>query len=674
MIHSRTPNDGTQPGADPSVYFDMIDSYWEWDIDDEETRFNPRARKLTGYSAEELEGGFPFWDQVIHPEDRKILRQLRTWALRRTSPVFETNLRLKSKSGIWVWHLIRCTVSRRIEDEKSTRVFGVMIDISQQESYQSTLEETGNILRHLHTITTSNTLPLQERLNRILEAGCAHFGLPNGIISHIVGEKYEVLAVHTEGNSINAGDVYDLGKTFCNETIQFGGAVFFEDAGRNGFKTHPCYLEFGLATYIGIPIEVDGKIHGTLNFSAPTPRAKSYSSTDNEILKLMGQWVGSALTRTQLDQTLHETEMKLQHAQRLETVGRLVSGVAHDINNLLTAVIGYTDLARMDLSDDHPMNPDLEQAVTAAKRGARITRRLLSFSRPGTDSPQALNLDESISDTSKLLAQMAGDGVRFTADLRAGDANIFIDPAQLDQVLLNLAVNARDAMPGGGTLTISTSRTGNEALVIFSDTGIGMDEKTANRVFEPFFTTKNPEVGTGLGLATVHSIINKAGGSVNITTAVDRGTAFRISLPLATKAPTLPAETVRMVPGPSVITVLLIEGEALVRHTVTGFLEKAGHRVVAADSGKQAEKMWLEKKGEIHLIVSDVLPPGSPGWEFPMSANNQDRHPVLLFMSAYPKRYLEKTGHPALRFPVIEKPFDFEALNLKLGQILKGED
>ena len=670
MSHPDRFDSNHPSAADQFPFVDLIDSYWEWDIADDRTVFSPLLHKLTGYTAEEVENDARFWSEVVHHEDRKILKQLRTWAFKRSSPVFETKLRLKSKNGEWLWYLIRCTIAQRDQRGTPTRVSGIMFDISEQESFKSTLQETGFILRQLHSITTSHDLPLQERLHRILAAGCEHFGLPNGIISHIQDDKYEVLAVNTDGDSIKTGDVYPLGMTFCSETLEFGGAVYFEDAELSRFKTHPCYLEFGLATYIGIPIEVDSKVYGTLNFTAPTPREKTFNATDNEVLKLMGQWVGSALTQKEMGNQLLETERQFLHVQRLETVGRLVSGVAHDINNLLTAIIGYSDLARIELPEDHPVNEDLNNAVAAAKRGARITRRLLGFSRPAHQSSTPLKLDEGIFETRKLIAQMAGDGVRVVTDLKAGDSRILIDPTQLDQILMNLAVNSRDAMPAGGTITITTSRTDGEVLITFADTGCGMDEKTANRVFEPFFTTKNPEVGTGLGLATVYSIINKAGGTVNVKTEVGQGTTFSIGFPLVMEPPAASKAPVRPVTGRTTVTVLVIEGEELVRHTVTSYLENAGHRVLAADSGTQAEELWSEQGEEINLILSDVMPPGSPGWKFALSANKKGKHPLLLFMSAYPTSYLEETGHPALHYPVLEKPFDFEALILKLGEIL----
>ncbi len=657
------------PGRFPFV--DLIDSYWEWDVARARTVFSPLLHKLTGYTVEEVETDPEFWNKIIHPEDRNTLKELRTWALQRHSAMFDTKLRIKSKDGQWLWHLIRATIAERDAGGMPTKVSGVMFDISEQEAFKAALLETGVVLHELHSISTDCDQPLQERLTRLLIAGCGHFGLPNGIISCIKDDQYEVLAVHSAGSSIKVGDVYPLGMTFCQETLEFGGAVYFEDAGQSRFKTHPCYLEFGLATYIGIPIKVENKVYGTLNFSAPTPRQKEFSPNDNEILKLMAQWVGSALTRKKMAQTLLDTERRFQHAQRLETVGRLVSGVAHDINNLLTAVIGYTDLARLELGHEHPVDEDLTNAIAAAKRGARITRRLLGFSRPAPFAPRPLGLDEAIGDTRKLIAQMAGDGVRVATDLQAGDARVLFDPAQLDQVLMNLAVNSRDAMPVGGTISIATRHTDSEAVITFSDDGTGMDGETAGRIFEPYFTTKTHDVGTGLGLATVQSIISKAGGHLEVATEVGHGTTFTIGLPLAKEpGPAAPQVRKQPVTGQVAATVMLIESDGMVRHSVGTFLENAGHEVLTAENPKAARDIWSDRGSGISLVISDVLPQGTPGWDFALSASNDGQRPLLLFMSAYPARYLEETGHPALNYPILEKPFDFEALVLKLGQIL----
>jgi len=671
MAGSDRPNDDQSRGKDQFPYSDLIDAYWDWDVAEDRTTFSPQLHKLTGYTTVELERNPSLWAEIVHPEDLTVLKDVRQWALKPTSSIFNTKLRVKARSGEWLWHRIRCTVTECDGSGAPIRVSGVMFDISEQEAFKSTLEETGFILRQLHSISTAYDLPLKERLNRILIAGCEHFGLPNGIISCVEGDQYEVLAVHSTGSSIKEGDVYPLGKTFCNETLKFGGAVYFENAGKSRFKTHPCYLEFGLATYIGTPIEVDHEVYGTLNFSAPSPRIKKYNANDNEILKLMGQWVGSALTRKKMARTLLESERQFQHAQRLETVGRLVGGVAHDINNLLMAIIGYTDLARMELTADHLADEDLSHSMAAAKRGARITRRLLGFSSPASYAPCSTLLDVAILETQTLIAQLAGEGIEVVTEFQAEGSCVLIDPAHLDQVLMNLAVNSRDAMPLGGAITITTRKVGTEAIITFTDTGCGMDKVTLDRVFEPYFTTKSADVGTGLGLATLQSLVQKAGGRVGVQSEVGQGTSFTIGLPLSKDTPTtIPEGTSAPSHKTGVATILLIEAEEMVRHTVTKYLEKAGHRVLAVENGHEADDVWSDRGTGIDMIISDAIAQGGPGWEFAFDARANGRRPLLVFMSAFPTSYLEETGHPALFYPIIEKPFDFEALNLKLEQIM----
>jgi len=671
MKPEREPRKDDQGGTISRFPFvDLIDAYWEWDIGADKTVFSPLLHKLTGYPVEDIQNAPDFWREVVHPGDFGALNSIRNWAIQGGQSIFETRLRIKVLNRPWKWHLIRCTVAERDIGGAPRRVSGVMFDITEQEDLKLTLSETGTVLRQLHSITTSQGLPLQDRLHWILKTGCEHFGLPNGIISHIKDNQYEVLAVHSKDRSITVGDIYPLGMTFCNETMEFGGAVYFEDASKSRFKSHPCYLDFGLATYIGIPIEVDGKAYGTLNFSGPEPRTNPFESTDNEILKLMGQWIGSALTRHRMAHTLRETEHRFQHLQRVQTVGRLVGGVAHDINNLLTAVIGFADLTRLELPEGSALRGNLDECVTAAKRGARITHRLLGFSQFQRSALRTVQLDEVVGESMKLVQQLAGVGIGVEFDLGAPGTRVVADPTEIDQVLMNLAVNARDAMPVGGTVTITTREIEGQAVITFSDTGTGMDPAIIDRVFEPFFSTKNPGTGTGLGLPTVKNIITQAGGDLKLESEQGKGTVFTITLPLAPAEPMVETEPTPVVQSRTRTTVMLIEGEEMVRQTITGYLKTAGHQVVAVENGELASGMWPAEAPRVGLMISDVIPVGARGWDFAMKANYQGHRPLLLFMSAYPRTYLEETRHPALEFPILEKPFDFEALLLALGKIL----
>jgi signal transduction histidine kinase len=651
-------------------FVDFIDAYFEWNVGTEKTVFSPLLHKLTGYPVETISNDPGFWREVVHPGDFAALNSIRNWALRGNEPIFETRLRVKNRKGPWAWHLVRCIVAERDPTGAPKRVSGVMFDITEQEDLKLAVAETGSVLRQLHSITTSHGLPMQDRLHWILKTGCEHFGLPNGIVSHIHDGQYEVLAAHSPSRDINVGDTYPLGMTFCNETLEFGGAVHFEDASKTRFKSHPCYLDFGLATYIGIPIEVEDQVYGTLNFSGPDKRKRPYTATDNEILKLMGQWVGSALTRQQMTHSLRETERRLQHVQRVQTVGRLVGGVAHDINNLLTAIIGFADLARHDLAPGSEPWANLDECINSAKRGARITHRLLGFSQFQRAEPRRVNLDEVVGEAMKLVRQLVGGGIGVEFDLGAPDTLVVADPTEIDQVLMNLAVNARDAMPVGGTVTITTREESGRAIITFTDTGTGMDGKTAHRVFEPFFSTKNPGHGTGLGLPTVKTIVTQAGGTLDLKTEPGSGTTLTIDLPVAPPKTAVPEEPAAVVSGRTRTTVMLIEGEDMVRRTVAKYLKTAGHEVVAVENGEMAEGLWDVEAPRVGLMISDVIPVGGRGWDFAMKANYQGHRPLLMFMSAYPRPYLEETRHPALEYPILEKPFDFEALLLALGEIL----
>ncbi|MHB1243617.1 MAG: hybrid sensor histidine kinase/response regulator, partial [Gaiellaceae bacterium] len=305
---------------------------------------------------------------------------------------------------------------------------------------------------------------------------------------------------------------------------------------------------------------------------------------------------------------------RLQQSEKLEAVGRLAGGVAHDFNNLLTAIDGYSDLALNQLAPGHPARSDIEEVRRAAQRAAELTRQLLAFSRRQVLAPRVVDLNAVIADAARMLAKLAGEHVelRFTPDREP--ALVRVDPGQLEQVVTNLVVNARDAMPSGGTISIATASEPAHVLLTVSDTGTGMSEETRAHAFEPFFTTKEVGKGTGLGLAVVHGIVVQSGGEISVSSRPGLGSSFELRFPAAAEAPAELRDSEAARPESGHETVLLVEDETAVRDLARRMLELAGYAVVSASSGEEAERLFGDL-GSVDVLVTDLVMPGMNGRE-----------------------------------------------------------
>jgi two-component system cell cycle sensor histidine kinase/response regulator CckA len=332
--------------------------------------------------------------------------------------------------------------------------------------------------------------------------------------------------------------------------------------------------------------------------------------------------------RKRIEEALRQSEEQLRQSQKMEAVGQLAGGVAHDFNNLLTVINGFGDLLRDRLAPSDPMYGPVEEIRKAGERAAALTYQLLAFSRRQMLNPVLLDLNEAVADAENLLRRLIGEDVELVTVLRPALGRVQVDPGQLQQVILNLVVNARDAMPQGGRLTLETAKVDLDAacaqqrlaqpgpyvMLAVSDTGCGMDAETQAHIFEPFFTTKEQGKGTGLGLATVYGIIKQSGGHVWVYSEPGLGTTFKIYLPRVEAA----GETDDPVAPPAALprgseTILLVEDEGQVRALVEGVLRNAGYTVLVASRGDAALALAAEHESHIHLLLTDVVMPGMSG-------------------------------------------------------------
>jgi PAS domain S-box-containing protein len=376
-------------------------------------------------------------------------------------------------------------------------------------------------------------------------------------------------------------------------------------------------------------------------------------------------------------------EQQLGQAQGLEAVGRLAGGVAHDFNNLLLAIRGYGELALSAIDDGGDPREDVEEMLAAADRAATLTRQLLAFSRKQLLQPEILDLNEVVREMEKLLGRLIGEDVELATLLPPGEVYVDADRGQLGQVIANLAVNARDAMPHGGRLGIEVGTAevgadhtaglspGRYASLVVSDTGEGMDAATAAQVFEPFFTTKAE--GTGLGLATVHGIVTQSGGSIFVDSEPRHGTTFRIFLPLAEQVASPRSTPVPAGKRGSGETILLVEDDPLVRPIVARMLETWGYRVLVAEEGGQALDLAERVNGPIDLLLSDLVMPGMGGREVAERLGRLRPGIRVLHMSGYTDDAVVRRAVPDRGAAFIQKPFGSDELARRIRELLDGE-
>jgi two-component system, cell cycle sensor histidine kinase and response regulator CckA len=380
-------------------------------------------------------------------------------------------------------------------------------------------------------------------------------------------------------------------------------------------------------------------------------------------------------------------ERQLMQAQKMEAIGRLAGGVAHDFNNLLGVIVGYGEIMRRKLRDDDSLAGKVEQILKAAERAAGLTRQLLAFSRQQVLQPKIVDLNVIVSDVEKMLRRLIGEDIQLTSSLDPALGTVKADPGQIEQVLMNLAVNARDAMPDGGNLTIETRNAelgaddaarrpptlaGQYVMLAVTDSGMGMDAETQAHLFEPFFTTKETGKGTGLGLSTVYGIVKQSEGYIWCYSEVGVGTTFKIYLPRVDEevSPVHRRAAVRLAHGSE--TVLLIEDDGSLRHVVCEILEGAGYTVLVADGGAKALQIADEYTGPIQLIVTDVIMPGFSGRHAAQKIKSARAEVEILFISGYTSEAIAKHGVLEAGARFLSKPFTTEDLLRKVRDVLDG--
>ena len=475
-----------------------------------------------------------------------------------------------------------------------------------------------------------------------------------------------------------AGAVFASGKPEVISRVQQDARHYTATDALTGYQSHDMIV-VPLMRHGGNPIGVMEILNKT---AGPVNR------NDLDTLVVISAIAAAAIDQSKAFEALRVKDLQLQQAQKMEAVGRLAGGVAHDFNNLLTVIRGYTELIVRTVDQNPSVRAHAEEVLKAADRAKSLTSQLLTFSRKQVLNLRIVKLNEVVANVEKLLGRLIGEDIQLVTKLGPNLASVKADPAQLEQVLMNLAVNARDAMPKGGTLTIETANAeldemftrqhldfhpGHYSVLSVTDTGCGMNKDTISRLFDPFFTTKKPGKGTGLGLSIVHGIVKQSQGHILVSSTPGVGTTFTIYLPRveeSAEAPSSPTPMPTAATGSE--TVLVVEDEAQVRALECGLLKASGYTVLAAGDGEEAMRMLGEYSGTIHLLLTDIIMPHMNGRELARQVVMSRPSTKVLYVSGYPDDTLIDAGLARSKEPFLQKPFAWDALLRTVRNVLDG--
>jgi two-component system, cell cycle sensor histidine kinase and response regulator CckA len=654
------------------------DGLWDTNLTTSEVYFSLRSYEILGYSAAESENVvIDDWKELVHPDDFGLTWGLLVGHFKGQTPSLRIEHRLRMKNGEWKWILTRGKVVEWGEDGRAVRLTGTFTDFSAAKK----IEKTQMFLLECDRSPSGEDFfrMLARYLAEILEMDYV-------CIDRLEGDNLSArtLAIYHDGH-FEDNLSYTLKDTPCGEVVDASVCCYAKDV-RHLFPADAVLQEMDAESYIGTTLwDPQGKAFGLIAVIGRKPLAEP--ALAESILKLVSIRAAGELARREAEAEKAMLQSQLMQAQKMESVGRLAGGVAHDFNNMLGVILGHVELAQDQIDPADPVFEDLNEVKKAAQRSAELTRQLLAFARKQTVSPKILDLNETVEGLLKMLRRLIGEDIHLVWLPGKGLRQVNIDPTQVDQILANLIVNARDAIAGVGKITMETANTriddeycrdhagfvpGNYVMLSISDDGCGMEHEVREHIFEPFFTTKGIGQGTGLGLATIYGIVKQNGGFINVYSEPGQGTIFRIYLPQygsTALAADREHQAVTLPGGKE--TILLVEDEPSILHLGKRTLEKLGYRVLAADSPGEALRLAEQNPGEIHLLLTDVIMPEMNGRD--LAKRLLSLYPDLkrLFMSGYTADVIAHHGVLDDGVNFIQKPFSRAELSVKVRQVLE---
>ncbi|MFO7859958.1 MAG: transporter substrate-binding domain-containing protein [Desulfosalsimonas sp.] len=665
---------------------------WTADTDKKCDYFNRAWQEFTGRSLSQEKG--EGWVQGVHPEDRDRCIEIFRRAFDRHER-FSMIYRLRRYDGQYRW----------IQDDGSPRYdfngqfigyIGHCLDITGFKRAQERIEHLNNVL---HAIRDVNQLIVRERDPEALIREACRLLVDNRGYSSVV-----IVLTEERGRPVSwaeAGkgeDFYPLQEKLsqgelpecCRQAGAAGRVVMIEEQDKICVQC-PIVDQCVERDVMCVQLVHADRVFGYL--AVALSHGFGQDSEEQGLFAEMADDLAYALAVLEMDQQRRISEQQrqsleeqLQQAQKMESVGRLAGGVAHDYNNMLSVIIGYAELALDKVDTADPLHADLTEILNAAKRSNDITRQLLAFARKQTINPASLDLNETVEGMLKMLHRLIGEDIDLSWVPGPGLWPVKMDPTQIDQILANLCVNARDAIAGVGHITIETHNIsidehycrdhagflpGEYVLLAVSDDGTGMDRQMLENIFEPFFTTKEVSKGTGLGLATVYGIVKQNNGFINVYSELQEGTTFRIYLPRhADEAKTLVMDGSGEVPRGSGQTVLLVEDEPGIMKMGQIMLQRLGYEVLVADSPAGALAQARDHGGPIHLLITDVVMPEMNGRRLAEAVESMCPEIKVLYMSGYTADVIANHGVLDKGLHFIEKPFSIRELAVKIEHVL----
>jgi PAS domain S-box-containing protein len=629
------------------------DGLWDWDLVTGREWWSARYRELVGYTEDELPASYESWESILHPDDREATLE----AVRlqfEENRTHEIEFRLRTKHHGYRWFLARGAMARD-ETGKLVRMAGSIQDIDDRKRAEEALIEAKEQLEHL--LGTSPVV-----IYRCEPGG----NYPATFISDNVERQlgYE-------------------SREFTDDPQFWASHIHTDDAPRV------------MANLSGL-LEKDHHVHeyrflhrdGTYRWMHD--EARLVRDADGNPLDVIGSWI-DITERKRTEEERRVLEAELRQAQKMEAVGQLAAGVAHDFNNILTVILGKAELLLpmlkpgLDEGAADAARSGLEQVRSAGRRAAALTRRLLAFGRKEMARTEVLDLECVIRDAEELLRRLLREDIAFEVNVARGTRCIRADAGHIEQIVVNLVLNAQDAMPEGGTLTVTCANAdldeahanarvgaspGPHVVFVVSDTGTGMSEETVEHIFEPFYTTKPMGKGTGLGLATVYGILRQTGAHISVESELRKGSTFKVYFPAVDDEP-IQAQAVASAEESGGDEVILVcEDEEEVRRLVCEVLRSAGYTVLEAEHGRHALEVAAGHRGPIHLLVSDVIMRELDGRK--LSQEMTRTHPGLqvIFVSGYTDYVLDSEVSRGKSVDFLQKPFTPAALLQRVRELL----